>query len=353
MIRLLALILSLSFFLLSPAEIKSQLNESGSIVDSILVDSTFSPHKPVFHAKNFEETQTKLSTTHFSSGSRKKQRNESRNRTDPQPKDSAAADTFNGDVKFKSFSNGKKSVFDIRVPGDPRVRFETHIEGLNQTTETASSWLGHKKNEKIAVPGDFLKRLGNIPTVTFPIEGIDIQWLEIEVSHSTHIFKLLAHTKDPRPTVLYECKIGLGAPEFPTPVGVYYVTHIYDQDPWWIPPPNRAWAAGDSPSQRVYGGTMAPLLKKRNVASKKKELSSEDRIEGQVKLEDYGYRFHGTNAPRSIGRNQSHGCVRMLSDDARKVASIIKDRTGIADRRESENGSYAILKAPLRLNLVK
>jgi hypothetical protein len=43
----------------------------------------------------------------------------------------------------------------------------------------------------------------------------------------------------------------------------------------------------------------------------------------------------------------------MISDDARKVASIIKDRVGIADRKESENGSYVILKSPVRLNLVK
>ena len=82
-------------------------------------------------------------------------------------------------------------------------------------------------------------------------------------------------------------------------------------------------------------------------------MTSEDRIEGQVKLEDYGYRFHGTNAPRSIGRNQSHGCVRMLSDDAKKVAAIIEDKVGIAERKESENGSFAILNAPVRLNLIK
>ena len=43
----------------------------------------------------------------------------------------------------------------------------------------------------------------------------------------------------------------------------------------------------------------------------------------------------------------------MISDDARKVACIIKDRAGIADRKESENGSYVILKSPVRLNLVK
>lgn len=179
------------------------------------------------------------------------------------------------------------------------------------------------------------------------------RYLEIEVSHSGHTFSLYAGSPYGRRETLYECRVGLGGPGFPTPVGIYFVTHIYDDDPWWIPPKDRAWAAGDKPSRRVYGGTMAPLLKKRDVRSKKDSTDVEDKISGQVKLEDYGYRFHGTNSPRSIGHNQSHGCVRMLPNDAKKVASLIKEHIGTADRKESENGSYVVLKSPVRLNLVK
>ena len=101
-------------------------------------------------------------------------------------------------------------------------------------------------------------------------------------------------------------------------MGVYYVTHIYDEDPWWIPPKDRAWAAGQSPSRKVYGGTMAPLLKKRPVKPKNQPPQSYDLIDAKVKVDDYGYRFHGTNQPRSIGHNQSHGCVRMVPEDARE-----------------------------------
>ncbi|HMK33427.1 MAG TPA: L,D-transpeptidase [Desulfomonilaceae bacterium] len=180
-------------------------------------------------------------------------------------------------------------------------------------------------------------------------------YLDIEVSHSQHIFKLYAYGQGGKRDLLYECRVGLGAPEFPTPVGVYYVTHIYDEDPWWIPPKDRAWAAGDSPSRRVYGGTMAPLLKKRPVRQKKQiqQPEQEDLISYEVQLDDYGYRFHGTNAPRSIGRNQSHGCVRMLSADAKKVATLIKNQVGLVERKESENGTFVVLKSPVRLNLVK
>jgi hypothetical protein len=178
-------------------------------------------------------------------------------------------------------------------------------------------------------------------------------YMEIEVSHSSHVFRLYGYLPSGDKKVLYECRVGLGGTGFPTPVGVYYVTHIYDQDPWWIPPKDRAWAAGQSPSKRVYGGTMAPLLKKRPVRTKKQPPEMEDMIGGEVQLDDYGYRFHGTNQPRSIGRNQSHGCVRMIPADAEKVAALIKRFVGEAERKESENGSFAVLKAPVRLNLVK
>ena len=150
--------------------------------------------------------------------------------------------------------------------------------------------------------------------------------LRIEVSHSQHILKLLGISYFGRNAVLYQCRVGLGDPRnFPTPTGMYFVTHIYDDHPWWIPPPNRSWAWGQSPSKNVYGGTMAPLLKKRPVRSRKKNGNFEDLVARQVTLEDYGYRFHGTNALRSIGRNQSHGCVRMYPKDAKSVADFIKE----------------------------
>ncbi len=215
------------------------------------------------------------------------------------------------------------------------------------------SLVDRHRMETLLRPSDSHKAVGNFPTGP---EGGDLSYIEIEVSHSAHVFKLYASSLFGKKEVLYECRVGLGNPhEFPTPVGVYYVTHIYDQDPWWIPPTNRDWAAGQSPSKKVYGGTMAPLLKKRPVKAKKQTPDPEDKIAEQVKLNDDGYRFHGTNAPRSIGQNQSHGCVRMLPDDARKVANLIKEHVGIAERRDSdsENGSYVVLKSPVRLNLVK
>jgi hypothetical protein len=193
-----------------------------------------------------------------------------------------------------------------------------------------------------------------MPTVSQGSPEGRYQFLEIEVSHSAHQLKLMGNSPSGGTEVLHHCKVGLGGQGFPTPVGVYFVTHIYPEDPWWIPPRDRAWAAGQSPSRKVYGGVMAPLLKKRPVTTRKKAAAEpEDYVSGEMKLNDDGYRFHGTNAPRSIGHNQSHGCVRMLPEDAKKLASLIIEYTGVASKQESENGSFVILRQPVRLNLVK
>jgi hypothetical protein len=214
--------------------------------------------------------------------------------------------------------------------------------------------LDRERLQSLLMPEESLRSVGNLPTNA----KTGFSHVRLEVSLSRHWLRLLGTSFFSKDEVLYECRTGLGARGFPTPVGIYFVTHIYDESPLWIPPPNRAWAAGQSPSRRVYGGTMAPLLKKigasrKSKASKSTTAAVEDLVEKEVKLDDYGYRFHGTNQPRSIGRNESHGCVRLLPDDARRVASLIKQYVGTSERKESDNGTYVILKAPVRLDMIK
>jgi hypothetical protein len=186
--------------------------------------------------------------------------------------------------------------------------------------------------------------------------------LSIRVEHSAHVLRLIGITKEGRPEVLFSCRVGLGGPSFPTPAGVYFVTHIYDRSPLWIPPKNRAWARGQRPSRKIYGqtketdGTMAPLLKKRTVGSRRRpyhHIGYEDLVSKKVELRDHDYRFHGTNQTRSIGRNQSHGCVRMIPRDAHELAARIKRYVGLIARKESENGSYVVLAKPVRLSIVR
>jgi L,D-transpeptidase ErfK/SrfK len=168
--------------------------------------------------------------------------------------------------------------------------------------------------------------------------------LEIWVSHSEYDLVVAEGDKG-----LFRCKVGLGSREFPTPIGNYYITHIYDSDPWWIPP-NRPWAYGKSASKRVYGGTMAPLLKK---TKPRTLLDGEDFIAMECNLVDHDYRFHGTADPMSIGHNQSHGCVRMFPKDAKRVADLIKDYVGISGRGETPNGTFVVLSRPVLLTIIR
>jgi hypothetical protein len=101
---------------------------------------------------------------------------------------------------------------------------------------------------------------------------------------------------------------------------------------------------------------MAPLLKKRAVGSRRRpfrHIGYEDLVSKKVELRDYDYRFHGTNQTRSIGRNQSHGCVRMFPRDAHELAARIKHHVGVIARKESENGTYVVLARPVRLTIIR
>jgi lipoprotein-anchoring transpeptidase ErfK/SrfK len=173
-----------------------------------------------------------------------------------------------------------------------------------------------------------------------PVNALDI-W----VSHSSYDLIIAEGEK-----VLFNCKVGLGSSEFPTPIGEYFITHIYDADPWWIPPVNRPWAYGKRPSKDVYGGTMAPLLKKKMPRT---SFDGEDFIAMECELVDHDYRFHGTKEVFSIGLNQSHGCVRMLPKDAKQVADVIKQQVGICGHGQTPNGTFVILCRPVKLTIVR
>jgi hypothetical protein len=234
----------------------------------------------------------------------------------------------------------------VLTPDQPRQASALYASTAPATVVDGSRF------QDLLMPREKLNAVGQFPKFTSDGFGR----LEIEVSHSKHELRLYKYSRYGRKDLLWQTRVGLGASSFPTPKGVYFVTHIYDDEPLWVPPRDRAWAAGQRPSRRVYGGTMAPLLKKRMQRSRrrrKQDPKSEDFIAGQVVLKDYDYRFHGTNQPRSIGRNQSHGCVRMLPEAAERLADYIKHFLGTNIRGEGENGTFVLLKAPVRLNIVR
>lgn len=179
---------------------------------------------------------------------------------------------------------------------------------------------------------------------------------EIRVNKSKFTLELIARRPDGEEKLLYNCKVGLGSPEYPTPPGTYYIARIYDDRPLWIPPQDRPWAWGQSPSHNVYGGHMMPFFSKVAEKSVNKDDDGElvDLVAAPIKLVDAGmYRIHGTDSPWSVGSGQSHGCVRMKNHTVKILADNLKMYVGMADRGESPNGKYVNLVRPVKLVLFR
>jgi lipoprotein-anchoring transpeptidase ErfK/SrfK len=92
----------------------------------------------------------------------------------------------------------------------------------------------------------------------------------------------------------------VGAPQSPSPVGVYkIVTSI--PDPTWY-----------------YKGKIVGPGKDNPLGTRWLGLSIK------------GYGIHGTNVPSSIGHNASHGCVRMRNKDVEELFGMV----GVGDQVE-------------------
>jgi hypothetical protein len=93
--------------------------------------------------------------------------------------------------------------------------------------------------------------------------------------------------------------VGLGRPSWPTFVGPFTIA-VKEIDPVWDVPisiQEELRSAGQPVVTRVGPGPANPLGKY------------------WLGLSVAGYGIHGTNAPRSISRFESHGCVRLVAAD--------------------------------------
>lgn len=55
-----------------------------------------------------------------------------------------------------------------------------------------------------------------------------------------------------------------------------------------------------------------------------------------------GYGIHGTNAPQSIGKSASHGCIRMAKHDLEELFSMVKAGDAVDIRGERDAQTAAI-----------
>ena len=94
--------------------------------------------------------------------------------------------------------------------------------------------------------------------------------------------------------VLRVYDVAVGKPSTPSPEGVFAVANRLT-DPTWFAGPNGPVAPGKN---NPLGSRWIGLSKK-------------------------GYGIHGTNAPRSIGKAASHGCIRMRKHDVEELFELI------------------------------
>jgi lipoprotein-anchoring transpeptidase ErfK/SrfK len=100
--------------------------------------------------------------------------------------------------------------------------------------------------------------------------------------------------------------VAVGRPSNPTPTGTFETGDII-WNPSWTPPPSN-WAAGKS-----YQPPGAPSNPMQAV---------------KIYFRAPDLYIHGTNDPGSIGEAASHGCLRMVPDDASALAHRIEDAGG-------------------------
>jgi murein L,D-transpeptidase YcbB/YkuD len=132
-----------------------------------------------------------------------------------------------------------------------------------------------------------------------PAEPVQLSALRIVVNVPARTLKFYRGEK-----LISDHKVAVGEPNFPSPIGQRLMNRIV-WNPWWIPPKKISqWAEAyeDTPP-----GAENPL--------------------GPVKMDIQDlYYIHGNNDPISIGHAVTHGCIRLLDDEAVIIArKIVKE----------------------------
>lgn len=122
--------------------------------------------------------------------------------------------------------------------------------------------------------------------------------------------------------------VGVGMPNFPTPEGQFEVISKVE-DPVF-----------ESPFSRLGVG--------KTITGKRNPLGT--RWIGFLEANGGEYGIHGTNAPSSVGKLSSHGCVRMRIADSEELFDLVEFGTPIEvvyeviDMQPSEDGNELVVK---------
>jgi L,D-transpeptidase ErfK/SrfK len=107
--------------------------------------------------------------------------------------------------------------------------------------------------------------------------------------------------------------LGVGRTDWETPPGRYRIVGRREDPIWHVPPSIQAEmrARGEPVAAIVPAGPDNPLGKY------------------WIQLSTPGYGLHGTNAPASIGKYTSHGCMRLLPEHVERLYREARDGTPV------------------------
>jgi len=100
--------------------------------------------------------------------------------------------------------------------------------------------------------------------------------------------------------------VSVGTPDYPTPTGHFAIRKVI-WNPSWHPPDSK-WARGKSPKPPGHPDNPMKRVK--------------------MFFQEPDYYIHGTAADDSLGKAESHGCIRMNADDVTRLAQLVMEQGG-------------------------
>lgn len=108
--------------------------------------------------------------------------------------------------------------------------------------------------------------------------------------------------------LLHKWTVAVGTPDTPTPLGSWKISEIRNEPTWYVPPSIQK-------EIRDLGGEIGSTIK----PGDQNPLGAYF-----LRLGSTTIGIHGTNRPRSLGKWDSHGCIRMHDEDVVVLAGKIK-----------------------------
>jgi lipoprotein-anchoring transpeptidase ErfK/SrfK len=124
----------------------------------------------------------------------------------------------------------------------------------------------------------------------------------VVVDKGSHFTYVLQKQGD-KVVIVWRASNAIGTEETPSPPGPYKITEIA-KDPVWVP------TKSIDPEQKP----VKPYSQDKN-----NPLGV-----GRIRLDKFQVALHGTNAPKSIRTDASHGCIRHSNNDITKIMSMVE-----------------------------